>query len=106
MRGESEQAQLDRWARSFPNPAGAAAGPAKPILVVVTASGGALRAAIWTETVLGSLDQTFDDFHHHVRLITGASGGMLGGARYVCGHARRNRRAGRTRPAICPRPTT
>ena len=90
LRGESGRAQLDRWARSFPNAAGAAAGPAKPILVVVTASGGALRAAIWTETVLGSLDQTFDDFHHHVRLITGASGGMLGGARYVSGHAEAN----------------
>ena len=53
----------------------------------MTTSGGALRAAIWTETVLGYLDQKIDDFPHHVRLITGASGGMLGAARYVSGHA-------------------
>jgi hypothetical protein len=82
------EALLARWASSFPAPDSAAAGPARPIMVVVAASGGALRAAIWTETVLGALDQTFDDFHHHVRMITGASGGTLGGARYVCGHAK------------------
>src|SRR5262249_17294857 len=29
------------------------------------------------------LDARLEDFHHHVRLITGASGGMLGAARYV-----------------------
>jgi hypothetical protein len=80
--------QLGRWAQSFFRPSGAPALAAKPILVVVAAAGGALRAAVWTETVLGSLDQTFGDFHHHVRLITGASGGMLGAARYVCAHAK------------------
>ena len=53
----------------------------------MTTSGGALRAAIWTETVLGYLDQKIVDFPRHVRVITGASGGMLGAARYVSGHA-------------------
>ncbi|MDG3007886.1 hypothetical protein [Paludisphaera mucosa] len=55
----------------------------RPILVVVAASGGALRAGVWTETVLGYLDGVFEDFPHHVRLIAGASGGMLGAARFV-----------------------
>ena len=86
-------------------PEGAVAGPTRPILVVVAASGGALCAAVWTETVLGSLDQTFDDFHHHIRLITGASG--------ECSAARGTSAvtpgglACRARPANnCPRPTT
>jgi hypothetical protein len=78
---------LDRWVQSFRRPGETNARTAKPILVVVTTSGGALRAAIWTETVLGYLDQKIDDFPHHVRLLTGASGGMLGAARYVSGHA-------------------
>ncbi|MGO9918412.1 MAG: hypothetical protein ACLQIB_27405 [Isosphaeraceae bacterium] len=83
---QERQALLDRWSRSFQNHAGTATASRQPILVVVTTSGGALRAAIWTQTVLGYLDRTFDDFPHHVRLITGASGGMLGAARYVSGH--------------------
>ena len=78
---------LDRWVQSFRKPGDTNPRIAKPILVVVTTSGGALRAAIWTETVLGYLDQNIDDFPHHVRLMTGASGGMLGAARYVSGHA-------------------
>jgi hypothetical protein len=83
---ESHQAReklLDRWAASFQAPGLADPKARKPILVVVATSGGALRAAIWTEVVLGHLDARLDDFHHHVRLITGASGGMLGAARYV-----------------------
>ena len=36
--------------------------------------------------MLHYLDRGLDDFHHHVRLITGASGGMLGAARYVSRH--------------------
>ncbi len=83
---QERQALLDRWARSFRNRAGTAVENRRPILVVVTTSGGALRAAIWTQTVLGYLDQTLDDFSHHVRLITGASGGMLGASQYVSGH--------------------
>jgi hypothetical protein len=68
----------DRMAADVPN--------AKPILVVVTTSGGALRAGVWTEAVLKKLDGAFPGFHRNVRLITGASGGMLGAARYVARH--------------------
>lgn len=62
-----------------------------PKLVVVCTSGGAIRAAYWTATVLERLGRevacetdTFQgDFHKHVRIITGASGGMVGAAYYV-----------------------
>ena len=44
--------------------------------------------------MLGSLDQIFDDFHHHVRLITGGSGGMLDGSTIRLRPCQRYRRAG------------
>lgn len=53
------------------------------MLVVVCTSGGALRAAVWTEVVLDALSRSLPDFASRVRLITGASGGMLGAARFV-----------------------
>lgn len=55
----------------------------KPKLAVVAASGGGIRAASWTVSVLTQLDETITNFSSHVRLVTGASGGMLGGAYYV-----------------------
>ncbi len=55
----------------------------KPILVVVCTSGGALRAALWTEVVLEKLSKELPGFRDQVRLITGASGGMLGASRFV-----------------------
>jgi hypothetical protein len=59
----------------------------KPTLVVVAVSGGGIRAAVWTFTVLAALEQGFAeqgiDFPAHLRLITGASGGMVGAAYYV-----------------------
>jgi hypothetical protein len=73
-----------KWGRAGSAPGGGGAG--KPIVVVVTTSGGALRASIWTQAVLRKLDEAFPGFHRHVRIITGASGGMLGAARYVSLH--------------------
>jgi predicted acylesterase/phospholipase RssA len=67
----------------------------RPPLVVVSVSGGGLRSAAWTFTVLRTLQERFAeakdadgnprpiDFPAHVRIITGASGGMLGAAYYV-----------------------
>ncbi len=56
-------------------------------LVVVVVSGGGLRSAAWTFAVLQELElQLADkgiDFAKHVRLIAGASGGMLGSSYYV-----------------------
>ena len=61
---------------------GLAAG-AKPRLVVVSVSGGALRSGLWVAVVLDRLEQSIPGFGRHVRLITGASGGMLGAAYYL-----------------------
>lgn len=80
---------LDRWRQrmAVAEKAGGKVDPSKkPILVVITTSGGALRAGIWTQTVLRKLDESFPGFNRHVRLITGASGGMFGAARYVAKH--------------------
>ncbi len=55
----------------------------KPKLAVVVVSGGATRSAYWTATVLQRLEDEIDGFSKHVRIVAGASGGMLGGACYV-----------------------
>lgn len=56
----------------------------KPKLVIVTVSGGGIRASVWTSVVLRKLETTLGaDFPYHIRLITGASGGMVGGSYYV-----------------------
>jgi len=52
----------------------------RPRLVVVSTSGGAIRSATWTTRVFVEVDRNMPNFHRHVRLITGASGGMLGAA--------------------------
>jgi hypothetical protein len=61
-------------------------GGKKPMVVVV-ASGGGMRAAAWTFLVLAELEARFAEegiaFPYHVRLMTGASGGMFGSAYYV-----------------------
>jgi hypothetical protein len=75
---------LDRWrgqfAQHWPNefPANG-----KPVLVVVATKGGGARAAAWTTAVLTRLEQDLPRLPYHVRLISGASGGMLGAAYYV-----------------------
>lgn len=57
--------------------------PAKHKLVLVTVSGGGIRSALWAVTVLGSLErQLGPTFPYHVRIITGASGGMVGATYY------------------------
>ncbi|MGQ0505465.1 MAG: hypothetical protein ACT4TC_09110, partial [Myxococcaceae bacterium] len=56
-----------------------------PLIVVVT-SGGGVRAATWTAQVLETLQGApagLSDFADHVRLVTGASGGMLGASAFV-----------------------
>lgn len=61
-------------------------GRRKP-LVLFCVSGGGLRAAAWTFATMQALEMEFAkkgiDFPAHVRLVTGASGGMLGAASYV-----------------------
>ncbi|MBI1917607.1 MAG: patatin-like phospholipase family protein [Planctomycetes bacterium] len=56
-------------------------------LILIAVSGGGSRAAVWTFLVLKRLELEFAkkgiDFPSHVRMITGASGGMLGASYYV-----------------------
>ncbi|CAN5892112.1 hypothetical protein BH23PLA1_BH23PLA1_08660 [soil metagenome] len=59
--------------------------PDKPKLALVSVSGGSIRSAFWTARVLAKLEEEIDGFPYHVRLVTGASGGMLGAAHYVSG---------------------
>src|SRR6185369_10194128 len=57
-------------------------GEQQPLVLVVT-SGGASRSALWTAGVLDALARRIPAFMDHVRVITGASGGMVGAAHYV-----------------------
>lgn len=52
-------------------------------LVIVTCSGGASASAIYTADVLFTLETYCPGFSKRIRLVTGASGGMLGAAYFV-----------------------
>jgi hypothetical protein len=53
----------------------------KPAIFVATAGGGS-RAAYWTATVLGELNNQIPDFNDHLLIISGVSGGSLGALLY------------------------
>jgi hypothetical protein len=72
-------AVLDTWR----NRVSAAGAGDQPKLAVVAVSGGGIRAAVWTGVVLAELEKRLPAFPYHIRLITGASGGMLGAGYYV-----------------------
>lgn len=56
-------------------------GEEKPKLVILNTSGGGLRSALWTFTVLSNADQILNSkLSEHLQMITGASGGMIGAA--------------------------
>jgi hypothetical protein len=64
----------------------------KPRILIVCTSGGGIRAAVWTGVVLHKLDTLRGsatnggpaaELRDHVRLFTGASGGMVGATLYV-----------------------
>ena len=64
----------------------ASTGEQKPKLAIIATSGGGIRAAVWTTAVLDALTNgayRIPNFPYHVRIITGASGGMVGAAFYV-----------------------
>lgn len=54
-----------------------------PKLVIVTVSGGGIRSSIWTLRVLSELERRIPGITSNIRLVTGASGGMVGAAAYV-----------------------
>lgn len=67
----------DRWAADHPD-------GTRPKLLIVCTSGGGIRAGVWTAAVLAELDRQMGSaFGRHLRLITGASGGMLAAALYA-----------------------
>jgi hypothetical protein len=54
----------------------------RPLILVCT-SGGGIRAATWTAGILGSLSEQLAHFHERTLLVTGASGGMVGGSAWL-----------------------
>src|SRR5215475_7003620 len=57
-----------------------AAGTQAPPLVIVATAGGGLRAAYWTATVLGRLQDEVPGFSAYLFGVSGVSGGSLGAA--------------------------
>ncbi|MCI0703703.1 MAG: DUF308 domain-containing protein [Planctomycetia bacterium] len=62
----------------------------KPKLIFICTSGGGIRAAVWTAVVLRRLEEKIpgtepghSPFRKHVRMVTGASGGMVGATLFV-----------------------
>jgi hypothetical protein len=73
---------LEGWARGVRRGDGDVV-DGRPKLVVVAVSGGAARSAYWTAVVLDRLERALPEFGRRVRIMAGASGGMLGTACYV-----------------------
>lgn len=65
---------LEKWKASFPD-------GTKPKMVFVCVSGGGQRAAVWSMRTLQYIDSvTNGKVMQHTRLMTGASGGLIGAA--------------------------
>lgn len=72
---DSTRAVLERWKARMADSSG------RPRMVLICASGGGLRASYFTFRCLQQLDSlTAGTLLQHTRLITGASGGMIGAA--------------------------
>jgi hypothetical protein len=61
----------------------------KKRVVLLAVSGGGIRAAVWVPIVMQGLRTLIPGFDQHVRLITGASGGMVGAALDVACQSRK-----------------
>jgi hypothetical protein len=68
---------LANWKTRVPSVAG------QPRLVIVAVDGGGIRAATWAVSLLTAVEKDVPEFPHHLKVITGASGGMVGAAYYV-----------------------
>jgi hypothetical protein len=69
------RAMCERWGQQHPG--------TKPRVVIICTSGGGIRAAVWTTVVLEGLEETVPGLRDHIRIVTGASGGMVGAGLYV-----------------------
>ena len=58
-------------------------GSNEPPLVIVATAGGGIRAAYWTATVLGRLQDEAPNFRNYLFGISGVSGGSLGASVFV-----------------------
>ncbi|HEY1192403.1 MAG TPA: patatin-like phospholipase family protein [Gemmata sp.] len=81
-------------------------GPKKPPVVLVCVSGGGSRAAAWTMKTLLAIEERFRthdqiEFPYYVRLITGASGGMIAGGMYAASLAAPDKEVGVRRHPLC-----
>jgi hypothetical protein len=65
-----------RWREGHPD-------KSLPRLVLVATSGGGIRAALWTAVVLEGLENDVPGLRGHIRLIAGASGGMVAAGHYA-----------------------
>lgn len=74
---DTDRLALERWLEETEASGGT------PILVVVATSGGGIRAQIWTTATLGAMERMLPELPYRTRLVTGASGGMVGAAYYV-----------------------
>jgi hypothetical protein len=70
------------WATQVRDLHGEAPVNAIPLIIVATAGGGS-RAAYWTVTVLGRLEDEMPGFAAHVFAISGVSGGSLGAVTFL-----------------------
>jgi hypothetical protein len=70
---------LSQWYRQAPR----SAVDARRNMVVVAAAGGGLRAAYWTSTVLGHIQDKSPSFHRQLLGISGVSGGAVGATVFV-----------------------
>lgn len=70
---------LNKWKRDLKNEFGVE----KPPLVLFCASGGGIRSSLWTFLIMQKLDSVSNGmFSRYCRMITGASGGMIGSSYY------------------------
>ena len=76
----TDELTLAAWAKEV-DPNGLKWG-GKPPLVIVSTAGGGSTSAIYTFEALVAIEKEHPGFHRHVRIMTGASGGMLGAAVY------------------------
>jgi hypothetical protein len=81
--GPDARAKLGDAAVRWHSQAATISGSDAPPLVIVATAGGGLRAAYWTATVLGRLQDEAPDFRAYLFGISGVSGGSLGATVFV-----------------------
>lgn len=65
---------LENWRKALGEP------QEQPTFVIVATAGGGLRAATWTQVVLGEIEDRARGFHKQLFAISGVSGGSFGAA--------------------------